>query len=225
MKMSSVTDVTNSTALTNAMTRNSSVGGDMGKEDFLKLLITQLSNQDPLEPMKNENFIAQLATFSSLEQQIATNERLDGLAMGQLSQTSASAVGFIGKDVRAMANWLDHTQGEQTDVHYETLSDAEKVTLTITDSSGAIVRTETLDPQSEGSHSWTWDGLDKNGNTATDGEYHVAVSASDKDGASVECYAVAQGRITGISYENGYPELLIGDHVLSLSDVIEVVED
>lgn len=221
--MSSITDVLNASA--REQSQNRSVGGDMGKEDFLKLLVAQLANQDPLEPVKNEAFVAQLATFSSLEQQIATNERLEALAMGQMSQTSASAVGFIGKQVRAMADWLDHKQGSPSTLNFETLGDAESVTLTITDSSGKVVRTETLGNHKQGSHTWTWDGLDKNGNTVKDGEYTVAVSAADSQGNSVKGFPVAVGRITGISYENGYPELLIGTRSLSLSDVIQVVED
>lgn len=198
--------------------------GEMGKEEFLKLLTTQLANQDPLSPVKNEEFVAQLATFSSLEQQIGTNERLDGISMNLLSQSSASAVSFIGKDVRAMADWVEYDGSTPTGIDYELLDASEKVTLTIRDASGKLVRTVTLDAHEKGDHSYVWDGMDKNGSPLDEGTYTVGIAASNIDGDSVQALPVSTGRITGISYENGYPELLIGDHRITLADVIEVLE-
>jgi flagellar basal-body rod modification protein FlgD len=199
--------------------------GTMGQEDFLKLLVTQLQNQDPLSPMENEQFVAQLAQFSSLEQLVNANERLDTLAIGQMSQNSASAVGFIGKDIRAMADWVEYSGAESTDIHYELMGSADEVTVTIKDDSGKVIRTQTVNSQEEGPHTWAWDGKDNDGNVVSEGSYRISVAAKDVDGATISSFAVAHGRVSGISYENGYPELMIGDHRLALSDVIEVLED
>ena len=81
----------------------------LGKDDFLNLLVTQLKNQDPLEPMKNEEFIAQLAQFNSLEQMINLNKSFD--TMLELQQMSYAST-FIGKEV----SWLDNDGNQQNGV-------------------------------------------------------------------------------------------------------------
>ena len=231
--MSGISDVMNAQAgavdqaagSAGAAAANEESNQAMGKDDFLKLLITQLNFQDPLSPMKNEDFVAQLAQFSSLEQLVAVNERLDGLAMAQMAQSSASAVNFIGKDVRVMADWVDHDGDSPTDIGFELLGNADSVTLTITDEGGDVVRTENLGQKDEGTQNWTWDGNDKNGSPIGQGTYTVTVTAKDAEGNQVTAYATALGRINGVSYENGYPELMIGKHSVALSDVIEVLEE
>lgn len=87
-------------------TRNT---GELGKDDFLQLLVTQLKNQDPLDPMKNEQFVAQLAQFNSLEQMLNLNKSFEAmLSLQQLSQASS----FIGKNV----TWFDPDGTEQTGI-------------------------------------------------------------------------------------------------------------
>jgi len=224
--MSSIADILNAQAGSyGQQTSSSPTAGMMGKDDFLKLLVTQLSNQDPLSPMKNEEFVAQLAQFSSLEQLVSVNEGLETLALGQMSQSSASAVGFIGKSVRAMGGWADYDGETPADMGFELAGDAEQVTLTITDEDGDVVRTEKLGPHEKGAQQWTWDGKNEDGSPMEAGAYTLAVAAETAEGQKVEAFAVVTGRITGISYENGYPELLLGDHKLALADVIEVLEE
>lgn len=201
------------------------VTGGMGKDDFMKLLITQLGNQDPLSPMKNEDFVAQLAQFSSLEQLVGANERLDAISMSQLSQSGASAVGFIGKEVRAMGDWVEHDGDDSTELRFELMGKADTVTVTVTDEDGKLVRTVELGGRDEGDHSWTWDGRDRNNSPVDPGSYTVEVAAKDANGNTVNGYPVSCGRITGVSYKNGYPVLLIGDHKIPLSDVIEIMEE
>ena len=197
----------------------------MGKEEFLQLLVTQLSNQNPLNPMKNEEFVAQLATFSSLEQQIGTNERLDTLVLGQATENSTSAVNFIGKDVRALANWLEFDGQTPEAVNYELLDVAKEVTITITDSNGEEVNQITLGSQDAGNGYYVWDGTDKHGKAVDAGSYEINVEAVDIEGGNVEALEMIVGRVTGISYENGYAELLIGDRRISLGDIVEVLEE
>lgn len=222
--MSTVTDITNQTALFNTSTSNAAPSDEMGKDQFLQLLVAQLNNQDPMNPMDNEAFVAQLATFSSLEAQLETNSLLESVIMGQNSQTSSSAVNFIGKDVRAMADFVDFDGTNPTAIGFETLSDAEKVTITVKDSNGDVVRKIELDQHDKGNHAYSWDGMNNKGKPVDEGTYNISVSATDADGNNVDTIPVYEGRITGISYENGYPELLIGDHRLTLGDVIEVLE-
>lgn len=83
-------------------------GSDLGKEDFLKLLVAQLTNQDPTQPMDDTQFVTQLATYSSLEQQMTTNDNLEQLISLQKGTASSNAISLIDKVV----GWVDTETGE-----------------------------------------------------------------------------------------------------------------
>ncbi|MDR1471636.1 MAG: flagellar hook assembly protein FlgD [Synergistaceae bacterium] len=95
--MSLVSNVTNSSTYTDAVTK--AKGDSLGKEDFLKLLVAQLTYQDPTNPMKDTEFVSQLATYSGLEQQMAMNKNLEKLISFNAASVATSAVGLIGKVV------------------------------------------------------------------------------------------------------------------------------
>lgn len=87
-------------AFNNALNNGKAVSNQLGKDDFLKILITQLSHQDPTDPMKDRDFIAQMAEFSSLEQITNMNQQFTALA-GMLA--SAQAVSMLGRNVEILA--------------------------------------------------------------------------------------------------------------------------
>jgi flagellar basal-body rod modification protein FlgD len=118
-----------------------SSGDTLGKEDFLKLLVTQLTNQDPTNPMQDTEFVAQLATYSGLEQQMTMNKNLETLIAANNANTAASAVSLIGTVVGytgddgslkvGMVSFLDIVNGEVnlylTDGTYVPFKDVEQV--------------------------------------------------------------------------------------------------
>ena len=106
--MSTITSATTSTVQQATIASGSS---ELGKDTFLRLLTTQLQNQDPLNPMANEDFIAQLAQFSSLEQLQGVNTQLEGLAMINTSMNNASMVNLLGQEVVAVSDSF-HYGGE-----------------------------------------------------------------------------------------------------------------
>lgn len=114
--------ISDSTVVPNSAASDASgIQKGMGKEAFLKLLVTQLQNQDPLKPMEDKEFTAQLAQFSSLEEMKNISKSIDGLAASQSSSVKTSAVGFIGKEVRFLdpAGSDSTMQGTVTSVRYE----------------------------------------------------------------------------------------------------------
>ena len=133
----------------------------MGQDDFLLLLVTQLSNQDPLNPMDGQEFAAQLAQFSSLEQLINLNEGVGHNA--QLSSllaqgvNSGVAAGLIGQEIEANGNGIEFN-GSDVPLFYELGDDAANVTIEIKDELGAVVRTIELTDVTEGEHELVWDG-------------------------------------------------------------------
>lgn len=222
--MTTVTETLNKQA--SGWTDSSSAASqELDKDAFLKLLITQLSNQDPTSPMKNEEFVAQLAQFSSLEQLVGANERLDALAVGQMAQSGATAVSFIGKGVRMQADWLEADGTGPVAGSMELGSDAATVNVRITDSNGNLVKTIELKDQKAGKVAYLWDGTNSDNSPVAAGTYTVSIEAKDAEGNAVSATPTNTGVVTGLTYRNGYPELMVGDHTLTLSDIIEVIDE
>lgn len=209
-------------------TQNLFAGGSavMGKDDFLKILITQLQNQDPLSPQKAEDFASQLAEFSQLEQMqnmnanLLDNIELDLLLNQAINNTMATTL--IGRSVRAVGNTINHVQGESTAIHYNLAEAAKKVSIVIKDADGNIVNTIAVSEQLSGNQRYEWNGKDSNGEDVAEGLYTVSVSAEDVEGNAVGVQTFITGVIGGIRYENGSAFLSIGNMLVNLADVLEI---
>ena len=198
------------------------LAGALGKTEFLNLLMAQMQHQDPMEPLKDHEFVAQLATFSGLEQQMLANDRLLELQLAQISTGNAQLAGFIGQSVVAKGDSLTIAGGAPPPVGVQLEGNAETVDVTITDSTGKVVSTFQAGPLEAGHHDLTWSGKDANGVALPPGEYTVQVTAKDADGTSVTASPLLSGVVTGVTFENGYAELLVGDHHIAPADILSV---
>lgn len=198
----------------------------LGKEDFLKLLVTQLANQDPLNPTDSTEFVAQLAQFSSLEQLANMREGVETLAIVQTAGTSAQMVSFIGKTVKVSDQTLAWTAGQESGTVDFTLDgEAKECKVFIKDSSGKTVKTIDVGAATAGTHAITVDGKDDQGNALAEGNYTFEVSAKDAQGAEVGYSTTSTGVVTGVTFESGYPELVLADgRKIQLGSVIEVLD-
>jgi flagellar basal-body rod modification protein FlgD len=196
----------------------------MGKDEFLKLMMAQLSQQDPTAPSDSNAFVAQLAQFSSLEQMQNVNSTLQSLLVGQASQNNTGAINLVGKDVLYKTDQITLEQGQPVTAHAKLAGEAAEVTATITDADGKVVRTIKLGVEGEGDLQVKWDGRDNSGNTAKPGTYTVSIAAKDSKGNNVEVEQRSTGRVTGVSFEHGYPEVILGDQRLKMSDIVEINE-
>lgn len=197
----------------------------MGKDDFLRMLVTQLNNQDPLNPMDGQQFAAQLAQFSSLEQLSQINDNLDLSLQSDLllSQSIANnmAVGLIGREVLALGNNLNGTEAE---LNFQLSGAAATVTLEIRDSQDNLVRTlEGIDLDA-GLGTIEWDQRNQAGVRVSEGEYTFTITATDISGGLVEAIPLRQFHATGVVYENGNPWLLGGGDRVSFADIVQVME-
>ena len=200
--------------------------GVLGKDDFLKILVAQLRNQDPTSPMEADQFAAQLAQFSSVEQlqnissTLQGNIEVDLLLNQAINNTMATTL--IGKQVRASGNIFSIGGGDDADLHYNLGDAARQVKIQIRDSDGNLIRTVTLNEQLEGNQVYTWDGANDDGEAMPEGSYSFNVVAEDVDGNAVQAEEYIRGTITGVRYEGGSALLRVGDVEISLSDVLEI---
>ncbi len=204
---------------------NSRENNVLGKDDFLNLLVTQLQNQDPLNPMDSTTFTSQLAEFSSLEQLEGINGNLENLNLSQESINRSQAVSLIGRDVMASGNSIQVNQGVADTLHFILEKDAAMVNGNIYDSAGGFVTTIQTGPLTAGEQTLNWDGTDLNGNQIQDGAYSFEVLAADVNSGQVDVKTISEGRVTAVSYENGSTYLSLGDQKIPLKDVYQVIEN
>jgi flagellar basal-body rod modification protein FlgD len=211
-----------SQAVTGGMAATSAVSESMGKDAFLKLLITQLQHQDPLNPADSTEFTAQLAQFSSLEQLSNVNANLDTLKLYQASINNAQAVGFIGKEILANGNAIEKSGGQPVACEFELPAEANRVVVTIYDATGGFVKDIDMTGQFSGRQAVVWDGTDRNGNPAADGTYSFEVQAQGVNGAPLSVSTRSRGIVTGVVFENGVTYLITGRHRFAIGDVLQV---
>jgi flagellar basal-body rod modification protein FlgD len=192
------------------------------QDDFLKLLIAQLQNQDPLQPMDNQQFAVQLATFNSLEQLIGINNKLGSLQTSQGATNQFNAASLIGKSITSNGNILNLQSGNPAAITYQLATNASRVVVNILDRSGALVRQMVGGGQSAGDQSVLWDGRDASGKAAPAGLYSFEVNAFDMNGKQVSASGRIKGTVTGVKLDGSEPLLEIGALQVPLSAVTSV---
>lgn len=205
-------------------TSSTSSSSSLGQDAFLQLLVTQLQYQDPLDPMDDKEFVAELAQFSSLEQLTEINTGIENLATQGTQQQLIGAVNFIGKTIEATGTAVSLEDGKATAVTFTLPEDAETCLVNVLDTSGQVVRTVDLGATTAGAVEFSWDGMDYDGNVMDDGQYQVAVTATNADGETMKATSTMTGTVVGISQENGSYYLNIGNNRnVSFTDITNVV--
>lgn len=200
----------------------------LGKDDFLNLLVVQLQNQDPLEPLQDTEFIAQLAQFSSVEQLknindgIAANAQLDYLLSQTISNTLATQL--IGKYVKASGNSIELSSGDKAVLSFDLGGDASTVKIKIYDSNGSLVRTLEQKDLEAGFHEITWDGENSDGVDLASGLYTFSVAAENSEGEAIKATTMIAGRVDGVSYDNNTAYLIIDGRKILFSNILEICQ-
>ena len=210
--------------LSNSVAGQSTATNDsIDKNEFLTLLVTQLQNQDPLNPMEPAEFTSQMAQLSSLEQLQNINENLGNLQKYQSALFDEHAVSFIGKTVKVSNNTVDITENASAELFFELERDAREVYAYIYDSDGSLVKeiaqTGTF---SAGEQSLTWDGTDDDGNRASEGRYSFEVQAVDSNGTTFTGAPFYEDTVTSVNFGNGTAYLTAGNRDISVGNVLKV---
>jgi flagellar basal-body rod modification protein FlgD len=203
---------------------NQGPNDQLGKDEFLELLTIQLSQQDPMNPLDNQQFIAQLSQLATVERLENMSSSMEQMAMAQAANTSAQIVGFIGQEVVTGEAEVHVDGGEPgNDFGFEIGEDASQIEVIIRDEDGEIVRTMKLEGRDAGEHEIPWDGKNDDGVPVEDGSYTFEVHATDTDGEDVASSTYSKQTVTGVTYEDGFPRLLLqGGGSTTLGNVKEV---
>lgn len=220
MTVAGVNNTTNPTTGTDAASSQQTLAGNFNT--FLTLLTSQLQNQDPLSPMDSTQFTQQLVQFSQVEQQIKTNQNLEGLAQQYQAASAGAALSYLGKNALMESDTLRMT-GTAVQWGYTLPSTASSVSLEVRDASNRTVAQAT-GVSSAGDHIYTWDGKDSNGNAMPTGNYHLVVTAQDASGTAISSTITTQETIRGVDFSTTTPQVITdsGSHAI---DTVRAILD
>jgi flagellar basal-body rod modification protein FlgD len=200
------------------------VSGDLDKDAFMQLLVTQMSYQNPLEPMDNTQFVAQLAQFSALEQQQNMAEGLELLALTQTAATNSQMVNLIDKRVVVPGDSFSLDGEKPIEIRFDLAQEAAPSEIIITDSNGNVVRKMDLDQLKVGLNKIEFDGKDQAGNQLEAGNYKYTIKT--KEGELVDGITqYANYLVDSVKYDGSSILLKSGEITIDLGDVSEVIRN
>ncbi len=195
---------------------------ELGKNDFLKLLVAQLQAQDPLDPQSAEDFSAQLAQFSSLEQLTNVNDNLKQIESFEQAVNNSSLVNLIGKNVDSPGDRIDYNTGETESLNFSLSDEAALVSVDIFDSTGNKVTTLTLVNQSAGNNQALWNGKDGEGKPVQPGAYTFQVKAETINGEEISAQTFISGKITDVIFDEDGAQAVINGQKTAVSEISRV---
>lgn len=197
-------------------------------DNFLTLMVAQLKNQDPLEPLDSSAFTDQIVQFTGVEQSINTNKKLDKLVDILSGSRGENLLSYVGKDVEAIGNFIELKQPvtdangdivrQDASISYVLDERVEKAFVTIKDLNGTTLFIGE-GPVTAGRNSVTWDGVNNDSNYSDPGIYQVSVSVQNQEGNVDNIDAYITGKVQGINFESSEPTLIINSEIISADAV------
>ncbi len=223
--MSSVGNTTDAAAVIAAQSASTAAGKpgtEEAQDRFLKLLVTQLKNQDPLNPMDNAQITSQMAQISTVSGIDKLNSTLLSMAAGFSAAQSLQATAMIGHMVLVPGSVLELQNGK-AEGGVELMQAADKVVVSIRDGAGTVLHKVDLGQQPAGVISFQWDGVIDSGASAASGNYSFAVEAT-QGGKKIDATALALGLVGGVMQsKKGVALNVNGLGAVVLADVKQVL--
>ena len=192
-------------------------------DTFLILLTAQLQNQDPLAPMDSTQFTQQLVQFSQVEQQIRTNEQLEGLAGQYNAAAAGAALSYLGKDAIISADET-YLAGGEANWAYRLPEAATSMKISVTDAQGRVIYETNAAARGGGEHLFTWDGTKSDGSTATDGVYQISIEATNAAGTAITPTISVRETIMGVDFTGDTPVVITPAGTRELSSIRSVLD-
>ena len=195
------------------------------EQTFLKLLTTQLKNQDPLSPTDTTQMTQQITSMTGVEQQLVTNDLLAALVGMNTGTGLSEGVNMIGKQVTATTDNSTLKNGKAT-FSWSQPGASTSLTVEVKNAAGKVVRTLKPDDQKSGAHTITWDGKDDSGVQLSDGGvYTIAVTAKGADGKELKATNIkgrAEGLVTAVDNSTGSPMVIVDGQSIPVDSVIAI---
>ncbi|MES2729032.1 MAG: flagellar hook capping FlgD N-terminal domain-containing protein [Pseudomonadota bacterium] len=192
------------------------------QQDFLKLLLTQLANQSPLDPVDPTEYTNQLVQYSALEQQLDTNLKLEKLIAANTLSNNVNAFTYIGYRVE-MDTTMTAMQSDMADWTYTLQNPADKVEVTVRDAAGKVVRRETVGKQEAGSYKFTLNKADANPAVANGDVLAITVEALDAEGKRVSYSVTTEVVVEGVETSSAGIVMRSGKLNYDLDDIYRVL--
>jgi len=209
-----------SAAYDNSETKDKAV---VGKDDFLTLLVAQMKNQDPLNPMQTTEFTSQLAQFTSLEQLVEVNSNLGGIQGSIEKQNNGNPIDYIGKTVKADSNTMEVKDGVLSSGSF-VLENGADVGVVVYDKDGNEVRSLHQGKMQAGEYQVNWNLRDNDGKVVDDGIYSFDIFAIDEYGEYIPVEIFTEGKVSGVTNEYDSPYLMVGNKLIPTSKVLKVYD-
>ncbi|WP_447968371.1 flagellar hook assembly protein FlgD [Nitrospira sp. M1] len=197
---------------------------ELGRDVFLRLLVSQLESQDPTNPVENEDFIAQLAQFTSLEQTTNINENLESLIGQSSRQSNMELVNLIGREISAQGNVVPLQETGDATMSYVLEENAKTVEIDVLNEKGTVIRRLTnLGSQEAGAHQIVWDGEDQSGDRVDAGTYSFLPKAINPDGKEVLATTFMRDIVKSVMIGDEQPLItLVSGKTLLSDDILSV---
>jgi len=220
MAITSATDA--SQALSNVTdTASGNPKGILGKDDFLKLLLTELQYQDPTAPTDTEKILSQTSQLATLESTDKTNQALENLAATLGGTQQFSTIAAIGKMADLGSSSIIHEKNSNSSFELYFPEDVTSGTIDIEDEAGNTVATIALEAQGSGVQQFAWDGLDASGNAAEDGIYSITANYTNPEGSKLQTQ-LGKYPIESVRFDNGNTLVKVGSNYVPLENIREV---
>ena len=224
--MSSSIRTTQSYQAQQQATAQASNNQTLGQDAFLKLFTTQLQNQDPTDPVKNEAFVAQLAQFTQVESLQNMQQSMNNLVTAMSSDRLLGAASLMGKTVAVPNGPVTVTDTTVSQGTINLPAGANGIQIQVLDGTGSVVRTMTMGPQTPGDVTINWDGKDDAGNNVANGSsyrYSVMANVNGKStNPTVNTYAAVTGVSSTGTSDGGYLLQVQGGQTVNLANVTKV---
>jgi flagellar basal-body rod modification protein FlgD len=199
----------------------------LGKDDFMKLLLTELQHQDPTSPMDSDKILSQTSQLAQLESQDKTNKALEALSVSLANSKDFAAVSSIGKYAKLESSLaLTHdTQGKPNPIKFELefKEDIKSGSIKIYDEKSHLVKTINIEEGDKGKHKFTWNGLNDAGEKAKGGSYNVVADYYNKENVKLKG-EFGSHKIDSVKFDGGKTYLKLDGTFVDFSHVTEIYD-